>query len=311
MNSFDRDRALTVLMYQTRNKSVPWDDNEHSLRGLEEYVSASSANDGLDMNTNKSSSSSSRRTTRKDLIQSVLNEQTRLRDTVEGRKEVMQASKVSGMTAKELIRELLRGVSFSLSKYDRQRAVQIAQKDEREVNAYNPRWKDQLMSTNQYYNNITSTIMTQFTPNSRRRYLTMVKSRINDWSNTSNKSISSTGTCGDRSTTSSTNGNHGYEHPPQPQNTVTSLQSRSGARRRTRKHVLRNNSIDDSVSDNNGNGGDESDDNVDNDDFYTVLQPQPQDSIIFDKASPLSIIQQVVYETSKEFDYDHTTSSNR
>lgn len=306
MNSFDRDRALTVLMYQTRNKSVPWDDNEHSLRGLEEHASASSTNDGLDMNTNKSSSS--RRTTRKDLIQSVLNEQTRLRDTVEGRKEVMQASKVSGMTPEELIRELLRGVSFSLSKYDRQRAIQLAQKDEREVNTYNPRWKDQLMSTNQYYNNITSTIMTQFTPNSRRKYLTMVKSRINDWSNTSNKSISSTGTCGDRSTTSSTNGNHGNEHPPQPQNTVTSLQSRSGARRRTRKNVLRNNSIDDSVSDNNGNCGDESDDNIDDDDFYTVLQPQPQDAIIFNKASPLSIIQQVVYETSKEFDYDHTTN---
>ena len=302
-------------MHQTRNKSVPWDDNEHSLRGLEEYTSACTTNDGLETNTNKSSSSSSsRRTTRKELIQSVLNEQTRLRDTEDGRKEVLQASKVSGMSSDELTRELLRGVSFSMSKCDRQRAIQIAQKDEKEVNVYISRWKDQFMSTNQYYNNITS-IMTQFTPNSRRRYLTMVKSKINDWSNTSNKSISSTGTCGDRSTTSSTAGNHGNELPPQPHNTVTSLQSRSGSgggRVRTRTKVSRSNSNDDSVaSDHNENCGNETDDNQDDDDVLAALHSRPQETIMFNQASPLSLIQQVVYETSREFDYDHAGSHNR
>ena len=335
LNSFDRDRALTVLMYQTRNKSVLWDDNEHSLRGLEEYITSS---DTCDCHSKSSTATSSRRTTRKELIQAVLNEQTRLRDMEEGRKEVAQASKMACMTPEELIRELLRGVSCSLSKCDKQRAIQYAQKDEKEVNAYNPKWKDPWMSTNQYYNHVTS-IMNQFTPNSRRRYLSMVKNKINDWSNTSNKSISSTGTCGDRSTTSSTCGNHSHEHVPQTHSQEHTSSSRSGGggitgRMRTRTKLSRNNSNDSVTNDNRHedtddkhNNFDDDDDDVDDDDdhnevYHHTVARQPPSShrqqqqrtlptpIRYKDTSPLSIIQQVVYETSKEFEYDHNCNSS-
>ena len=338
LNSFDRDRALTVLMYQTRNKSVLWDDNEHSLRGLEEYTGITSS-DTCDCHSKSSTATSSRRTTRKELIQAVLNEQTRLRDMEEGRKEVAQASKMACMTPEELIRELLRGVSCSLSKCDKQRAIQYAQKDEKEVNAYNPKWKDPWMSTNQYYNHVTS-IMNQFTPNSRRRYLSMVKNKINDWSNTSNKSISSTGTCGDRSTTSSTCGNHSHEHVPQTHSQEHTSSSRSGGitgRLRTRTKLSRNNSNDSVTNDNHhedtddkhNNFDDDDDDDVDDDDddhnevYRHTVARQPLSShrqqqqqrtlptpIRYKDTSPLSIIQQVVYETSKEFEYDHNCNSS-
>ncbi len=285
-------------MYQTRNKSIPWDENEHSLRGLEEYTTAATTTTTSNHHTSSDgysdATTTSRRTTRKELIQSVLQEQTRLRDTARGRDEVVQASKMSGMPAEELIRELLRGVSCSLSKCDRQRAIQLAQKDEKEVSVYNPKWRDQLMSTTQYYNNITSIMMNQFTPTSRRRYLGMVKNKINDWSNSSNRSISSTGTCGDRSTTSS-NGGHHHHHQSV----------------HTRKAVARNNSVDDSVtSENNGNAEDidEVTDNFDTNAVIRTPTPQPKQFPVYnnDIASPLSIIRQVVYETSKEFDYDHS-----
>jgi hypothetical protein len=295
-------------MYQTRNKSIPWDDNEHSLRGLEEYTTAATAT--IDHTSTSSTSSdghsdattTSRRTTRKELIQSVLLEQTRLRDTARGRTEVVQASKVSGLAPEELVCELLRGISCSLSKCDRQRAIQLAQKDEKEVIVYNPKWRDQLMSTTQYYNNITSMVMHQFTPTSRRRYFGMVKNKINDWSNSSNRSISSTGTCGDRSTTSS-NGSQ--------------LHLKNVA---TRKAIARNNSVDDSVtSENNGTAEDIIDEVTDhlntNAVIRTPTRPPKQSFPVHNNnndhdmvASPLSIIRQVVYETSKEFDYDHSTS---
>jgi hypothetical protein len=338
LNSFDRDRALTVLMYQTRNKSISWDDNEHSIRGLEEYVNASStdccdatpastiASTLLNITSNASnskaststpSSSSTRRTSRKDVIQAVLHEQTRLRDTEEGRKELQQAcGKLTNMTPEELILELLRGVSFSLSKCDKQRAIQIAQKDEKEVNANNPKWKDPWMSTNQYYTHVTA-LMNQFTPNSRRRHLSMVKNKINDWSNTSNKSINSTGTCGDRSTTSSTAGGGNPNHPehlPQQQSHPTSRPGGVVGRLRTRKKISRNNSNDDSITtdnheDTDDNFGDDDDNDDDDHNNNDTARPSNQ-PLRYKDSSPLSIIQQIVYETSKEFDYDHYCNSS-
>jgi hypothetical protein len=215
LNSFDRDRALTIMMYQTRNKALPWDDNVHSLRGLEEYYSPShnnnhNNNSGDESDTKSSSSSSNsngRRMMRKVLIQSVLTEQTRLQHTIQGQTEVALACRGYHMTSNELIRELIRGVSCSLSKSDKQRAIQIAQKDEKEaLSIYNN--CSNTYHTNKWRDGYKQNFLTSNqTPNNRRRYMSMVKGKINDcWANTSNKSINSTGTCGDRSTTSSNGG---------------------------------------------------------------------------------------------------------
>ena len=318
-------------MYQTRNKSISWDDNENSLRGLEEYVTVTNSNgceattllNTTSISNSKTSSSSSRRTTRKELIQAVLNEQARLVDTKEGRNEVQQACKVAGLTPEDLIRELLRGVSYPLSKCDKHRAIQIAQKDEKEVHAYNPKCKDQWMSTNHYYSQLTS-IVNQFTPNGRRRYLSMIKNKVNDWSNTSSKSISSTGTCGDRSTTSSTCGNHHQEqHLPQSHPHIpTGTRDAVGGGRYLptgciRNHLSKNNSIDDSITtdnheDTDDNNEDEDDDDDDNNnhkknDGNGVVRPPPnqQQHVRYKDTSPLKIIQQIVYETSKECENDH------
>jgi hypothetical protein len=181
LNRFDKDRALTVLTYETRNRTngSPWDDNLYSIRGLEEYVSSSQhtpAKTGPQMSDEVKSS---RRATRKELIQTVINEQCRLRNSSAGREEVSLAARGLGTSEQELIAELLRGVSCSLSKMDKQRAIQFANKDEKEVGA-------KCNHSNQ----------------NRRRYLAMVKGKINDWANTSNKSVSSVGT--ERSTTGTT-----------------------------------------------------------------------------------------------------------
>jgi hypothetical protein len=255
------------------------------------------------------------------------------------------------MTPEELIRELLRGVSFSLSKGDKQRAIQLAQRDEKEVNAYNPKSKDSSMSTNMYYSHVTS-LMNPFTPTSRRRYLSMVKNKINDWSNTSNKSISSTGTCGDRSTTSSTTGGNPSHPEPPPQSQQQQSQKQQpprsphpsrtnvvvGVGRRlrtttTRNKLSRNNSNEDNFTTEyheDTNESNEDDDNHKNSGQNTVTSPkrrlvpnhhhhreepqqqqQQQQSLRYqDTPSPLSLIQQVVYETSREFEYDHLSNSS-
>jgi hypothetical protein len=177
-------------MYEKRNaNSPPWDDNLYSIRGLEEYVSSSTGANAPSNSTmatlsasplrhmksmlpalpvDEGHAGSSRRLHRQALIQAVLSEQARLQHET-GRAEVATAAASVGTSATELVAELLRGVSCAHSKGDKQRALQLGQKDEKEV-------KGGCINTG------------------RRRYLAMVKGKINDWANTSNRSVGSTNT---------------------------------------------------------------------------------------------------------------------
>lgn len=115
IQSFDKDRALTVLMYKTRrNAGAPWDDNVHSLRGLEEFV----RKDGDKFQK------------RKRHIGTILKEQARLKSAA-GVSDLANASRTMKKSPEELQSELLRGVSCSLSKTDKQRALSVAMKDEK------------------------------------------------------------------------------------------------------------------------------------------------------------------------------------
>ena len=118
MNRFDKDRALTVLMFTTRkNNGMPWDDNLHSLRGLEEIIS-------------QRKNVKSRREKLKSHMEAVLREQERLKSPA-GREELETAALAIGKRPENLYCELLRGVSCSISKSDKQRALGLGQKDEK------------------------------------------------------------------------------------------------------------------------------------------------------------------------------------
>jgi hypothetical protein len=182
LQRFDKDRALTALMYETRTaNSPPWDDNLYSIRGLEEYVGSHPVSShtpfpAAPLRHMKSGpdegAASPRRRHRQALIQAVLAEQARLQHDT-GRAEVATAAAALGNTrVADLVAELLRGVSCAQSKGDKQRALQLGQKDEKEV-------KGGGCHSN---------------GSGRRRYLAMVKGKINDWANTSNKSVGSTNT---------------------------------------------------------------------------------------------------------------------
>jgi hypothetical protein len=295
-------------MYQTRNKSVPWDDNVHSTRGLEEHTSpndeshnttsisaTTASNNAVPSSAATAPTSSSGNPysrTRYKVIQAVLNELTRLRDTEQGRKEVCIAAKGYGISQQELRRELLRGVSCSMSKLDKQRAIQIAQKDEKEICVTNRNNNITNFSNNILSNGIS---FMNFTPNSRRKYLSMVKGKINEWSNTSNRSINS-----ERSTASSISCN----------NSTTNTNHNNS---RHRKKSIDLHDTDDECHHNidNDHDDDDHDDEMSHDDKSSTIQQQPpvtpktkttsnKVTWLQNNKSPLHVIQQVVYETSKK-----------
>jgi hypothetical protein len=153
LKKFDKDRALTVLMYKARknNGSVAWDDNEHSIRGLEEALS-------------QRKDDKSRVERRREFIKAVLGEQERLKQTETGREELSIAAKALRKKESELAAELIRGVSCSLSKMDKQRAIGLALKDEKASGVNR---------------------------GSAHRLLMKVTGKISGWVNTSSKSLMS------------------------------------------------------------------------------------------------------------------------
>lgn len=137
-------------MYQTRkNNGVAWDDNVHSIRGLEEALS-------------QRKNEKSRRTRRKEFLKAVLSEQDRLNSEI-GRQELALAAKAIKKDEHELAAELLRGVSCSLSKVDKQRALGVAAKDEKASSSCHK--------------------------GSARKLLLKVTGKFAVWANTSNKSM--------------------------------------------------------------------------------------------------------------------------
>jgi hypothetical protein len=150
LNRFDRDRSLTVMMYRERKDSgVPWDDNVHSLRGLEEALF-------------QKKDEKSRQAKRSEHVKAVLSEQERL-ESEACREELALAAKTIRKHEKELAAELLRGVSCSLSKADKQRALGLALKDEKASSCSSK--------------------------GSARKLLSKVKSKLYVWASTSNKSL--------------------------------------------------------------------------------------------------------------------------
>jgi hypothetical protein len=174
LNRFDKDRALTVLLYRTRKShNVPWDDNLHSLRGLEESLQSSKS-------SKSSHAERSKKERRDSVIHAVLKEQERLK-TPAGARELAAAAQAMIkatcnnsnkqqqqqpvlMTERDVYDELLRGVSCSLSKVDKQRAIGLAQKDEK--------WSGR-----------------NWQRTSSRRMLASLKTKLSSWVTTSNGSL--------------------------------------------------------------------------------------------------------------------------
>jgi len=160
LNQFDtsfKDRALTVLMYRTRkNNGVPWEDDVHSLRGLEDL-------------TDQRKTEKPRRTKRQEYVRAVLDEQARLKSP-EGQNELNAASRAIHKPPEELLAELLRGVSCSLSKADKHRALALGMKDQRASGVSRH--------------------------GSARKLMKQVTSRLYGWASTSTKSL---GSCSERS----------------------------------------------------------------------------------------------------------------
>jgi hypothetical protein len=177
LNRFDKDRALTVLLYRTRKThNVPWDDNLHSLRGLEESLQSSKSS-----KSNSHAAERSKKERRDSVIHAVLKEQERLK-TPAGARELAAAAQAMIkatnnnnnkqqqqqqpvlMTERDVYDELLRGVSCSLSKVDKQRAIGLAQKDEK--------WSGR-----------------NWQRTSSRRMLASLKTKLSAWVTTSNGSL--------------------------------------------------------------------------------------------------------------------------
>lgn len=114
IQKFDKDRAYTVLMYRARrNSGAAWNDDEESVRGLEESLSKDGKLQHRILHRN-----------------TVLSEQRRLR-TPEGREELCAAAKSIHQHPQDLQAELLRGVSCAASKQDKHRALALALKDQK------------------------------------------------------------------------------------------------------------------------------------------------------------------------------------
>lgn len=107
-----------MLMYRTRkNQSVPWDDDVHSLRGLEEIL-------------HQRNDEKPRRVKRQEYVRAVLAEQARLKSPA-GQEELVAASRAVQTSPAALVPELIRGISCSHSKIDKHRAMALALKDQK------------------------------------------------------------------------------------------------------------------------------------------------------------------------------------
>lgn len=139
-------------MYKTRkNSGVAWDDNVHSLRGLEDLLT-------------QKKNETTRRSKRMEHRAAVLKEQKRLKSGA-GQKELAAAAASINKSPEVLQSELLRGVSCSLSKGDKHRALALAMRDER-----------------------ASSCSRQ---GSARRLMKKMRSKLNIWASTSNRSMTS------------------------------------------------------------------------------------------------------------------------
>jgi hypothetical protein len=182
IQKFDKDRAYTVLMYRARrNSGAPWNDDEESVRGVEESLSK----DG------KLQHRIHHRNT-------VLAEQRRLR-TPEGREELCAAAKSIHQPPHELQAELLRGVSCAASKQDKHRALALALKDQksavgnsgsarqllRRLKVKLSQWSPSLPSSARSLSNASTSSNTSSTPTGSRSCL------VNNNNNNSNRSLNS------------------------------------------------------------------------------------------------------------------------
>lgn len=173
MQKFDKDRALTVLMYRTRKSGgAPWDDDLHSLRGLEETL-------------HQRPNEPTRRGRRHEYVKAVLAEQDRLKSAA-GREELAAASRAMQAPPGELAAELIRGVSRGHTRADKHRALALA-------------LKDQKASANSNRHG------------SARRLMKQVKTKLYGWASTSSRSLVGNGSCSERSSPERGSGERGSE----------------------------------------------------------------------------------------------------
>ena len=146
-------------MYTTRkNNGAPWDDDVHSLRGLEDVV-------------NQRFNEKTRQSRRQDYVRAVLAEQERLKSAA-GQEELATASQAIHKSAQELQAELLRGISCSHSKGDKHRAVALGMKDEKSSSCSRH--------------------------GSARKLMSRVRSRLNVWASSSSRNLLATSVEGDK-----------------------------------------------------------------------------------------------------------------
>ena len=140
-----------MLMYRTRkNNSVPWDDDVHSVRGLEEIL-------------NQRKDEKPRRVRRQEYVKAVLAEQERLKSPA-GQEELVVASRAVQTTPEALLPELIRGISCSHSKIDKHRAMALALKDQKASGS-------------------------SIQHGSARRLMKHVKTKLYNWASTSSRSL--------------------------------------------------------------------------------------------------------------------------
>lgn len=120
LKRFDRDRALTALMYRSgkhpNGGDGPWDDNVHSIRGLEDFLcgvpcrnrefGGGSPPASLSSSTCFASSGTDRERERREHVRAVLLEQERLRaDGPNGSEQALVLQEVSSKSSCESRRE--------------------------------------------------------------------------------------------------------------------------------------------------------------------------------------------------------------
>lgn len=162
-------------MYRTRKSGgAPWDDDLHSLRGLEETL-------------HQRPNEPTRRGRRHEYVKAVLAEQDRLRSAA-GREELAAASRAMQAPPGELAAELIRGVSRGHTRADKHRALALA-------------LKDQKASANSNRHG------------SARRLMKQVKTKLYGWASTSSRSLVGSGdrSCSERSSPERGSGERGSE----------------------------------------------------------------------------------------------------
>lgn len=141
---------VILAWYRTHlNESLTLRLNIHSFH-REEFLSQ------------KAKHEKSKRAQRKEHVKAVINEQERL-NSATGREELSKAATSIKQCEEDLAAELLRGVSCSLSKADKQRALGLALKDEKGSGSSHR--------------------------GSARKLMMRVTSKLQIWANTSTKSL--------------------------------------------------------------------------------------------------------------------------